>query len=113
MVFDFTDTFFGIHYKVKAGKFILTPGLTLHNYTVKNEQTGVHSSQNNWMVLPDVNVILELKKSESLRFNYALSSEYTDVNNYAQAFVFNNYNSLFFVNRMRFSSCNGGNSVTL
>lgn len=100
VVFDFTDAFFGIHYKVKTGKFIFTPGLTLHNYTVKNEQTGINSSQNDWMVLPDVNVILELKKSESLRFNYSLSSEYTDVNNYAQAYVFNNYNSLFRGNRL-------------
>jgi hypothetical protein len=51
------------------------------------------------MVLPDVNVVLELKKSENLRFNYAITSEYSDVNDYAQAYVFNNYNLLFRGNR--------------
>jgi len=34
-----------------------------------------------------------------LRFNYAVSAEYTDVNDYAEAFVFNNYNRLFRGNR--------------
>ncbi|PKA83352.1 outer membrane beta-barrel protein [Ulvibacter sp. MAR_2010_11] len=100
VLFYFTDAFLGLHYKAKAGKFIFTPGLTLHNYNVKNEQLGTTLSQNDWMVLPDVNIILELKKSENLRFNYAISSEYTDVNNYAEAYVFNNYNALFRGNRL-------------
>jgi len=99
VTYGFTDVFFGLHYKVKTGKFILTPGLTLHNYNVKNEQFGSTVTQNDWTVLPDVNVLLQLKKSESLRFNYAISSEYTDVNDYAEAFVFNNYNRLFRGNR--------------
>ncbi|MBZ0327038.1 MAG: carboxypeptidase-like regulatory domain-containing protein [Altibacter sp.] len=97
--FNFTDVFFGLHYKAKVGKFIFTPGLSLHNYNVKNDQLGLSSSQNDWMLLPDLNVILELKKSENLRFNYAISSEYTDVNDYAQSYVFNNYNNLFRGNR--------------
>ncbi len=99
VTFDFTDAFLGLHYKLKAGKFILTPGVTLHNYNVKNEQLGSSTTQNDWMALPDLNVIWEIKKSESLRFDYALSSEYTDVNNYAEAFVFNNYNRMFRGNR--------------
>lgn len=97
--YTFTDAFFGLHYKLKSGKFIFTPGVTLHNYTLRNEQLGTTSTQNEWMLLPDVNVVLELKKSENLRFNYAITSEYTDVNNYAEAYVFNNYNRLFRGNR--------------
>ncbi|MAP53361.1 MAG: TonB-dependent receptor, partial [Altibacter sp.] len=99
VAFGFTDAFLGLHYKVKTGKFIVTPGLTLHNYNVKNEQLGTIITQNDWTLLPDVNVILELKKSESLRFNYSINAQYTDVNDYAQAFVFNNYNRLFRGNR--------------
>nr|MCH9660280.1 carboxypeptidase regulatory-like domain-containing protein [Bacteroidota bacterium] len=97
--FTFSDVFFGAHYKLKTGKFIFTPGATLHNYGLRNEQLGTEVSQNNWMLLPDFNAIYNLKKSESLRFNYALSAQYTDVNDYASAFVFNNYNSLFRGNR--------------
>ncbi len=97
--YTFTDAFFGLHYKLKSGKFIFTPGVTLHNYSLKNEQLRTTATQNDWMVLPDVNVVLELKKSENLRFNYAITSEYSDVNDYAQAYVFNNYNRLFRGNR--------------
>ena len=99
ITYTFTDAFFGLHYKLKSGKFIFNPGVTLHNYDLKNEQLGTTATQNEWMVLPDVNVILELKKSENLRFNYAITSEYSDVNNYAQAYVFNSYNQLFRGNR--------------
>ena len=88
-----------MHYKVKTGAFIFTPGLTLHNYNLKTDQLNTTNSQNEWMVLPDVNAIWEIKKSENLRFNYAVSAEYTDVNDYAEAFVFNNYNRLFRGNR--------------
>ena len=97
--FNFTDAFIGFHYKFKTGKFTITPGATLHNYNVKNEQLGSTITQNDWKVLPDINIILQLKKSENLRFNYSISSEYTDINNYAEAFVFNNYNRMFRGNR--------------
>ncbi|RDK83820.1 carboxypeptidase regulatory-like domain-containing protein [Marinirhabdus gelatinilytica] len=97
--YTFTDVFLGLHYKLKTGQFIFTPGATLHNYNLKDEQLGTENSQNDWMVLPDFNAIWNIKKSESLRFNYALSAQYTDVNDYAEAFVFNNYNRLFRGNR--------------
>jgi len=99
VVYDFADVFFGLHYKVKTGAFIFTPGVTLHNYNIKSEQLGTTTSENTWFLAPDFNVIWNIKKSESLRFNYAISSQYTDVNNYAEAFVFNNYNRLFRGNR--------------
>ncbi len=97
--YNFTDAFLGFHYKIKTGKFIFTPGLNLHNYSLKNSQLGSVSKQNDWALLPDFNVIFNLKKSESIRFNYGISSEYTDVNDYARAYVFNNYNRLFRGNR--------------
>jgi hypothetical protein len=97
--YRFSDAFLGAHYKFKTGIFTFTPGVTLHNYHLKNKQLGSSLSQTDWMVLPDINVLVQLKKSENLRFNYSISSEYTDVNNYAEAFVFNNYNSMFKGNR--------------
>ena len=97
--YTFTDAFLGLHYKVKTGQFIFTPGATLHNYNLRDTQLGTANSQNDWMVLPDLNVIWNIKKSESVRFNYSISAQYTDVNDYAEAFVFNNYNRLFRGNR--------------
>ena len=97
--YTFRDAFLGLHYKVKTGKFIFTPGASLHNYNLNDEQLGTSNSQNDWRLLPDFNAIWNIKKSESLRFNYAISAQYTDVNDYAEAFVFNNYNRLFRGNR--------------
>ena len=97
--YGFGDAFLGVHYKVKTGKFTFTPGATLHNYAIKNTQFGTTEKQNDWMVLPDVNAIFQIKKSESIRFNYDISASYTDVNDFAEAYVFNNYNRLFRGNR--------------
>ncbi len=97
--YNFTDLFLGLHYKFKAGKFTITPGLNLHNYILKNEQFGTTITQNDWNVLPDLNVVLDLKNTENLRFNYSISSEYTDINNYAEAYVFSDYNRMFRGNR--------------
>ncbi|MEP2936774.1 MAG: TonB-dependent receptor [Gilvibacter sp.] len=97
--FNFSDIFLGVHYKFKAGIFTVTPGATLHNYDVKSEQLGSTTQTNDWLVLPDANVIIELKKSENIRLNYRISAQYTDVNNFAEGYVFNNYNRLFRGNR--------------
>jgi hypothetical protein len=97
--YGFNDAFLGVRYKVKTGQFIFTPGLTLHNYNLRDRQLGTTSTQNDWMLLPDFNAIWNIKKSESLRFNFGIAAEYTDVNNFARAFVFNNYNRMFRGNR--------------
>lgn len=112
VTYNFTDTFLGLYYKIKKGKFIFTPGVSLHNYLLKNEQAGSVEEQNDWMLLPDLNVILELKKSENVRFSYAVTSQYTDVNNYAEAYVFNNYNRLFRGNRFLENSLSHNYNLT-
>ena len=99
VTYNFTDVFFGTHYKFKTGKLTFTPGFTLHDYRVKNTQLGSEITQNDRRVSPDMNVIFDIKESETLSFNYRVSSEYTDVNNYAAAYVFNNYNNMFRGNR--------------
>ncbi len=99
VTYGFRDLFLGMHYKFRTGKFTFTPGVTLHNYNIRNRQSGTTVTQNDWLLLPDLNAILELKKSESLRFNYSYTADYTDINNFAEAYVFNNYNQLFRGNR--------------
>ncbi len=99
VTYNFSDAFLGLKYKFITGKFTITPGVTLHNYDLSTEQLGTTTSQNEWKVLPDFFAIAQLKRSESIRFNYAMTAEYTDVNNYAEGFVFNNYNRIFRGNR--------------
>ncbi len=99
VTYRFSDAFLGVRYKLKTGKFTWTPGATFHDYHLKNEQFGSIKKQNDWTLLPELNIVFDLKKSESLRFDYSISSEYTDINDFARAYVFNNYNRLFRGNR--------------
>lgn len=97
--FNFSDLFLGLHYKVKTGIFTFTPGLTLHNYQTKSVQQGSTTDQSEWMVLPDLFTVVNFSQGKSLRFNYQMTAQYTDVNSFAEGLLFNNYNSLFRGNR--------------
>ena len=97
--YNFTDLFLGAHYKLKTGIFTFTPGFNLHNYKVKSEQIGLNTRDNLTMLLPDFLGIAQFKNSESLRFNFRMMASFSDVNDYAEAYVFNNYNRLSQGNR--------------
>jgi len=56
---------------------------------------GVLESNSFSNIRPNFRVFLKFKDSESLRFNYRLTTQFTDVNNLARGYVFNSYNSFF------------------
>ncbi|SCY91250.1 TonB-dependent receptor [Flavobacterium caeni] len=91
--FRFNDAFLGLHYKFITGKFTFNPGVSVHQYNTDNAQGGVGQDQNFIRVLPDVYALYQIKKSESLTYNYAMTTDFTDVTKLAENFVMNNYNS--------------------
>lgn len=93
--YDFYDIYLGLHYRLKAGIFTLTPGLSGHIYNVNNTQFGQKATDNFVRLLPDLNIIVQLKKSETLNFNYRMQTQFTDVANFASGLVLNNYNAIF------------------
>lgn len=95
VAFHVSDLYAGLHYKVISGIFTFNPGVTLHQFNVKNEQLGAAVEDNLTSLLPDVYINAQLKKSENLRFNYQVTRSFTDVSNFAQGYVLNNYNSLY------------------
>ncbi|WP_299312216.1 TonB-dependent receptor [uncultured Aquimarina sp.] len=99
VTYSFNDIYAGLHYKFIAGIFTFNPGVSVHNYSLKDEQLGATVDQNEWQVLPDFFALVQFKKSESLRLNYSITANYTDINNLAEGYVFNNYNSLSQGNR--------------
>ncbi|WP_108802061.1 outer membrane beta-barrel protein [Aquimarina sp. Aq107] len=99
VTYNFNDLYAGVHYKFITGIFTFNPGVSIHNYDLKDEQLGTTINQNEWQVLPDFFALVQFKKSESLRFNYSITANYTDINNLAEGYVFNNYNSLSQGNR--------------
>ncbi|MDA6072018.1 carboxypeptidase-like regulatory domain-containing protein [Flavobacterium sp. AC] len=97
--YDFNDVFMGFHYKILSGKFTLTPGVSVHSYTMKNTQLGTDYSQNFMKVLPDFFALYQIKKSETLTYNFSLSNDFTDINQLASGYVLSDYSSLFRGNR--------------
>ena len=93
--YKFTDLYLGLHYRLKTGIFTITPGISGHAYNVNNTQFGQKTTDNFFRFLPDLNVIIQLKKSETLNLNYRMQTQFTDVSNFASGLVLNNYNSLF------------------
>ena len=97
--YAFNDVFLGVHYKFMLGKFTFNPGFSVHQYNMNDEQLGTSNKQSFNRILPDVYALWQIKKSETLTYNYSLTNNFTDINKLAQGYVFSNYNSLFSGNR--------------
>jgi hypothetical protein len=93
--YNFSDIYLGLHYRLKTGIFTITPGVSGHIYNVNNTQFGQKVTDNFFRFLPDLNIIVQLKKSETLNLNYSMQTQFTDVSNFASGLVLNNYNALF------------------
>ena len=92
----FNDMYLGVHYRFKAGKFTITPGFSVHAYGNKNTQIGTIIENNFVKLLPDFETRIQLKKGESLTFNYNMRNQFTDVTRLARGLVFNSYNNIQF-----------------
>ncbi|MEM5565928.1 TonB-dependent receptor [Psychroserpens sp. AS72] len=96
--YNFSDVYLGFHYRLKTGKFTITPGFSLHSYGNKNTQFDETYKDNFFRVLPDFETRIQFKKSESLTFNYNMSNSFTDVTSLAEGLVLNNYNNIGYGN---------------
>ncbi|WP_179319080.1 TonB-dependent receptor [Winogradskyella helgolandensis] len=92
--YNFSDVYLGFHYRLKTGKFTITPGFSVHAYGNKNTQFGDTYEDNFFRVLPDFETQIQFKKSESLTFRYNMQNSFTDVTSLAEGLVLNNYNSI-------------------
>ena len=99
VTYNFNDAFIGLHYKMLLGKITITPGFSQHVYSMKNQQLGADSNRNFSKFLPDLYVLYQLKKAETLTYNYSLTNVFTDISQLAQGFILNGYSSLFRGNR--------------
>ena len=93
--FNFTDAYFSFRYRFITGIFTIDPGFTIHSYKTNNIQLGNTVSNSYSDIRPNMRVFMKFKDAESLRFDYRLTTQFTDVNNLAKGYIFNNYNSFF------------------
>jgi hypothetical protein len=96
--YRFSDVYLGVHYRFKTGKFTFTPGVSFHAYGNQNTQGGETFKDNFFDVLPDFEMRIQFKKSESLQLNYNMTNTFTDVTNIAEGLVLNNFNSIQYGN---------------
>lgn len=97
--YAFNDAFIGLHYKMLVGKFTFNPGVSLHQFNTNDTQLNSSNKMSFNRVLPDFYALWQMKKSQSLTYNFSLTNNFTDINKLAQGYVFSNYNSLYSGNR--------------
>lgn len=93
--YDFNDAFIGLHYKILTGKFTFTPGFSVHAYTMKNQQLGTTYKQDFFRILPDFYALYQIKKSETLTYNFSFTNSFTDINQLVEGKILQGYSSLF------------------
>ncbi len=99
VTYRFNDAFLGLHYKFIKGKFTINPGFSLHQYNTVNDQLGAATHDDFFRILPDVYALYQIKKSSTLTYNFAYTTDFTDINRFAEGYTFSDYNSLFRGNR--------------
>lgn len=98
--YDFNDAFVGLHYKILTGKFTFTPGFSVHSYSMNNHQLGTDYKLNFTRILPDFYALYQIKKSETLTYNFSFTNSFTDINQLVEGNILQGYSSLFQGNRM-------------
>ena len=99
VTYSFNDVFTALHYKFITGKFTFNPGVALHAYSMNNQQLGNETKNNFVRVLPDVYALYQLKKSETITYNFMMTNDFTDISQLAENYLISNYSSLFRGNR--------------
>jgi hypothetical protein len=94
--YNFSDVYMGVHYRLKTGKFTITPGFSAHAYGNKNIQFGETVEDNFFRILPDFETRIQFKKSEALTLRYDMRNQFTDVTRLAQGVVLNGFNNIQF-----------------
>lgn len=98
--YSFNDAYLGLHYKFIKGKFTFNPGVSYHIYNTFNDQLNSRVRDDFNRILPDVFAQYQIKKSESLTYNYRMSNVFSDINSFVQGFTFSNFNSFNRGNRL-------------
>lgn len=99
VTYNFNDVFFGVHYKMLYKKFTFNPGVSFHYYNMNNVQLGSDYKQNFTRILPDFFALYQIKKAETLTYNFAITNSFTDISKLAEGYILNNYSSLSSGNR--------------
>lgn len=93
--YNLNDAYLGLEYKFKIGKWTNKPGLYLHQYDLKTAQENSNFIISKTLLQPQWNSDYEFNKSETLNFSYRLANDFPEVNQLANRFTLQSYNSVY------------------
>ncbi len=89
------DSYIGLEYKFKIGRWTNKPGLYLHNYELKTTQENQNFVILKTLLQPQWNSEFDFNQAESLRFSYKLSNDFPEVQQLANRFLLQTFNTVF------------------
>ena len=93
--YNLNDAYAGLEYKFKIGRWTNRPGIYFHWYQLKTNQTDGDYSLGKNLFQPQWNSEFEFNKSESLHFAYRLANTFPELNQLANRYTLQSYNSVF------------------
>ncbi|WP_299338713.1 outer membrane beta-barrel protein [uncultured Psychroserpens sp.] len=93
--YNFTDIYIGVTYRTKLDKLTINTGLALHNYNAENEQILTSFKIHKSLILPNIKLRYDFKKTRNLTLNYDINPEFSDIQRLTQGLVIKDYNALF------------------
>ena len=91
-----SDTYAGLQYKAKAGKFIFKPGIFYHYYDWKIKQLDSELRQTGkTVVLPELSIDWELNSSHKVKLRYNLNSRFGEASQFANRLRLSTFNQVF------------------
>jgi|26BtaG_2_1085354.scaffolds.fasta_scaffold02644_3 hypothetical protein len=92
--YDFLNTFVGLEYKFQIGIATFKPMLYTHFYSWQTQQFEEKSSHTKALILPQFTTKIEFNNSEKINFKYSLNARFPGIEQLANNFVLNNFNSV-------------------
>ncbi len=91
----FVNTFVGLEYKFQIGIATFKPMLYYHFYNWNTQQFDVNYSNNKALLLPQFKTKIEFSNSEKINFRYSLNARFPSIEQLADNFILNSFNSVF------------------
>lgn len=93
--YKLNDSYIGLEYKFKIKKWTNKAGLYMHLYNLKTEQSEQNYNISKTLIQPQWNSDYEFNQSEKINFSYKLVNNFPDVNQLANKYTLQYYNSVY------------------
>ncbi|TDU43734.1 outer membrane receptor protein involved in Fe transport [Gelidibacter sediminis] len=93
--YQFVNTFVGLEYKFQIGIATFKPMLYAHFYNWNTKQFDERFSNTKALLLPQFTTKIEFNNSEKINFKYSLNARFPGIDQLANNFILNNFNSVY------------------